>query len=587
MIAMILPVLILGAAGSLYYQGVIKERVWEDNLNNAKTLANQITSDLDSRATYLKNTADSRYFIHSMRDRNLTNLSLSLQYIYANNDGFYYLYITDASGQVLSSYPYDHIVGANLLQKPYIRQPLDTGGVYVGDPDMGVTSAEPAINIGVPIISPDGDKLGVIVGTLKPEYLSQSVFGPGTDSPCSKYLVNHSGYVIVHNCVSHDLQQCDHSKTPAVANVIRGREGILEQYDEAENENGLASYAPVGKYGWGIVVSMPAEDAYRPVEEANRALTVAIGFIVLIAAILSVITGDYFVGPIVELSKAASEIPDGDYRRHLPLKRRDEIGSLAKSFDQLAGTILTDRKKVMDEKKNAEEARDRAELYMDIMGHDINNLNQVASTSLEIVATGNNLSDVQQELIEKAMASIRRSSDIIYNVHTIQLISKDQLKIEVVDIGALLSRSISETPTPQNKNVIISCDQKRGLYTRGTPLLKEVFANIINNLIKYSGDEVEITINVENAVIDNMNFYRISFSDNGFGIPDDVKPKLFKRLQRGNTKTDGKGLGLYIIKMLVESFDGTVRIEDRIPGDYTKGARIIIMLPAVENGLNN
>ncbi len=70
--------------------------------------------------------------------------------------------------------------------------------------------------------------------------------------------------------------------------------------------------------------------------------------------------------------------------------------------------------------------------------------------------------------------------------------------------------------------------------------------------------------------------------DNGPGIPDDIKSKLLRRLNPENTKARGKGFGLYLIKQLVDDFDGRFWMEDRVPGDHTKGARSVVMLPAIE-----
>jgi signal transduction histidine kinase len=73
-----------------------------------------------------------------------------------------------------------------------------------------------------------------------------------------------------------------------------------------------------------------------------------------------------------------------------------------------------------------------------------------------------------------------------------------------------------------------------------------------------------------------------SVEDTGPGIPDWIKDKLFTRFQRGDTTAHGKGLGLYLVKMLVESYKGAIWVEDRFSGDYTKGARFVVMLPAVK-----
>jgi signal transduction histidine kinase len=69
--------------------------------------------------------------------------------------------------------------------------------------------------------------------------------------------------------------------------------------------------------------------------------------------------------------------------------------------------------------------------------------------------------------------------------------------------------------------------------------------------------------------------------DNGPGIPDDMKERVFNRMQRGDTKASGSGLGLYLVKTLVDSYGGKVWVEDRVKGDYGKGARFMVMLPVM------
>ena len=70
--------------------------------------------------------------------------------------------------------------------------------------------------------------------------------------------------------------------------------------------------------------------------------------------------------------------------------------------------------------------------------------------------------------------------------------------------------------------------------------------------------------------------------DDGPGIPDDLKSVIFNRTLRGTSKARGMGLGLYLVKSLVDSYGGKVWIENRVHGDHTKGARFVVLLPAVK-----
>jgi sensor histidine kinase regulating citrate/malate metabolism len=59
---------------------------------------------------------------------------------------------------------------------------------------------------------------------------------------------------------------------------------------------------------------------------------------------------------------------------------------------------------------------------------------------------------------------------------------------------------------------------------------------------------------------------------------------LFDRLSLSSSRARGKGFGLCLIKLLIDDYRGKFRVEDRVPGDHTKGARFVVMLPAVPSG---
>ncbi|HXW98126.1 MAG TPA: ATP-binding protein, partial [Methanomicrobiales archaeon] len=99
--------------------------------------------------------------------------------------------------------------------------------------------------------------------------------------------------------------------------------------------------------------------------------------------------------------------------------------------------------------------------------------------------------------------------------------------------------------------------------------------NLIGNSAKFGGKGVEIWI----RVADEGDHVTISVEDNGPGIPDELKPAIFNRFQRGKTTKSGKGLGLYISRMIVEGCGGSIRAADRVEKEPGKGAAIRFTLP--------
>jgi signal transduction histidine kinase len=112
-------------------------------------------------------------------------------------------------------------------------------------------------------------------------------------------------------------------------------------------------------------------------------------------------------------------------------------------------------------------------------------------------------------------------------------------------------------------------------------LLRDVFSNLIGNAIKHSGPSksVRIGLGFDRVKEDGKDYCKVTVEDHGPGIPDVQKEKMFERFHKENVKAGGRGLGLYLVKSLLDDFHGTVRVEDRVPGDYTRGARFVVMLP--------
>ncbi|HMK47028.1 MAG TPA: PAS domain S-box protein, partial [Methanocella sp.] len=251
--------------------------------------------------------------------------------------------------------------------------------------------------------------------------------------------------------------------------------------------------------------------------------------------------------------------------------------------NKIAEQMLTSaRDQAKREKERALEAMQRAELYLDIMGHDINNLNQAALTNLDLIKGDENLTEDQNETLDDALNSVKGSAAIIDNVRKIQAITQEKLSMHPEDLDLLIKECIAEVSKPAEYAVKINYTPRPGSMIMGTALMKEVFNNIITNAIKHAGRDVTIDIRINEAIRLGKKFYNISIADDGPGIPDELKPKLFARFQRGDTKAHGKGLGLFIVKSLVETAGGNVTVEDRVSGDYTQGARFIVSLPVAE-----
>ena len=106
--------------------------------------------------------------------------------------------------------------------------------------------------------------------------------------------------------------------------------------------------------------------------------------------------------------------------------------------------------------------------------------------------------------------------------------------------------------------------------------IKHVMNNFLSNALKFS--DTGSTVVIESRVSDKYHA-EVCVSDNGMGVPDEIKGKLFNKFvqmeNRKNTKEKGTGLGLVIAKGIIEAHGGSVWVEDNQP----KGAKFLFTIP--------
>ena len=114
----------------------------------------------------------------------------------------------------------------------------------------------------------------------------------------------------------------------------------------------------------------------------------------------------------------------------------------------------------------------------------------------------------------------------------------------------------------------------------GDELLIDVFDNVLNNAIKYNAPKQEIIVEIYVSRFreDNTPYIKVEIKDRGIGIPDDLKEKLFQKSRNTDISRRGMGMGLSLVKMIIDKYGGKIKIKDRIEGDYEKGSNFILLL---------
>ena len=225
------------------------------------------------------------------------------------------------------------------------------------------------------------------------------------------------------------------------------------------------------------------------------------------------------------------------------------------------------------------EEKKRSELYLDLFGHDIRNINQGIMSYLELILMNPNTSPQDVEYIKSVLEGATRINDLVAKVQRLTQLRTADVQVEDVEARVMLRGGVDfVTAKYPDRNVIVNVDPVcNEQIIRGSNLLHDVFKSILDNAARFDRhDQVVIDITCEPS--DDDLSVRFRFGDRGPGIPDEMKDHVFRRLDLGEG-IRGSGLGLTVVWEIVKRLEGRVWVEDRVEGEHTKGSTFVVELP--------
>ncbi|WP_220682641.1 sensor histidine kinase [Methanofollis formosanus] len=217
-------------------------------------------------------------------------------------------------------------------------------------------------------------------------------------------------------------------------------------------------------------------------------------------------------------------------------------------------------------------AREEAEFYLDLMTHDINNANMVSLGSLDLLMEG--LTGEERALAGQCLSGIRESCEIIKDVRVIRACRKEEPALRPVSLDRVVGAEAARLQGPEVSY------EGNGMLVFADELLGRVFGNLFGNSVKFGGEKVCITVSAK----EEGDRAVITVADNGPGIPDPAKPRVFERLYRSGSQKQGRGMGLYLAEVLVRRYGGEIRVGDRVPGRPGEGAAFSFTVRLADSG---
>ena len=232
--------------------------------------------------------------------------------------------------------------------------------------------------------------------------------------------------------------------------------------------------------------------------------------------------------------------------------------------------------------KKLQEAYNRAEFYRALVLHDMNKILQNISISTELAMKGLNGDKLQtsiEDLLKNIKHQLERGKNLIENVIKISRVEKNQSNLVRIDALSILNNVIdSILNVAKFSEVSIKIETNlKNIYVLANEFLVDIFENLIINGIKHNDNKkARIEIKVLKILKEYNDYIRFEFRDNGRGIPDTAKKNIFKRNHEIKGKDNGMGIGLSLVKKIIETCKGNRYIENRVKGDYTKGSNFIV-----------
>lgn len=276
--------------------------------------------------------------------------------------------------------------------------------------------------------------------------------------------------------------------------------------------------------------------------------------------------GSAFMGFLV-LWRAIPELRSGVVTTEL-VNELIIVGSVGAAAGVLVGL---NKGQAIRNHRLAEKKEDREEtlvFLLRLLGHDIQNHLVAISTYVDALETSTDGSPPEPVAgIRERTATIDRlleTANIVLESET------DGRTSERIDLSVVLREQL-ETLRLDAPEIEVESEIDDGLYVEANQFVDQLFHNILDNAVAHNPAD-DLTVSISASTIDE--YIEIEIADDGSGIPDGVRNELFTPGVRAD-ESAGDGIGLYLVRKLVDSYGGSVRVEDSTPN----GTRFTLRFP--------
>lgn len=301
-------------------------------------------------------------------------------------------------------------------------------------------------------------------------------------------------------------------------------------------------------YGSEALLSQTDEE-FRA--NSYQAMMFATALAIVLASCIGFLFARTLVSPINRMTSTAKAIGEGDLSARTGLHGEDEIAHLGETFDAMADSIERDREL-------------ERRLTTDV-AHELRTPLMAIQSTVEAMVDG--VFEPDEERLETVNSEVQRLSRLVDAILKLSRLESRStpMKKEVVNVGELIAGIVATHEAfVADSGLTLKFEMEPGVCVLGdADKIRQATANLISNAVRYTPEGGTITVRVKRGDI----MASISVQDTGIGLSPDEAKMVFSRFWRadaGRTReSGGLGIGLSVVKEIVERHNGWVQVEGR------------------------
>lgn len=320
--------------------------------------------------------------------------------------------------------------------------------------------------------------------------------------------------------------------------------------------------------GW--VIASPAERLTRSTDinfdhQQRQTSWLIVGLTTLLAALVTWLLARGLLAPVKRLVDGTHQLAAGKFTTRVEVGSSDEIGQLARDFNQLARSL----------EKN--ESNRRA--FMADISHELRTPLAILRGELEAMQDG--VRKLTPDAISSLQSEVALLTQLVEDLHQLSLSDAGALAyrkqpVDLVSLLEVVAGSFGERYRSRELTLSLMLPAQASSF--GDPdRLMQLFTNLLENSLRYTdaGGTVQLSMQLSGEQ------WQLQFADSAPGVERQQQAQLFERFFRAessrNRASGGSGLGLAICKNIVEAHDGSINAADSDLG----GLKITLNLPYV------